>query len=176
MSIGRRFIAILLLFVIWLAPKGALAGGYEDGLTAFDKGDYAQALALLEPYAVKGDAAAQYALAVLYRFGKGTKVKSAEAVKWYQASAKQNYRDAQNNLGVMYELGKGIKRNYATAAEWYRKAANQGDELAMGNLGVLYLTGRGVARDPAQAQKLFAAGAKLGDARSKKYLKLTKKR
>jgi uncharacterized protein len=176
MRFGRRFIAIYFLFVIGSASSGAFAGEYEDGLTAFDKGDYAQALALLEPFALKGDAAAQYALAVLYRFGKGTKVNSAAAVKWYQASAKQNYRDAQNNLGVMYELGKGVKRNYATAAEWYRKAANQGDELAMGNLGVLYLKGLGVTRDAAEAQKLFAAGAKLGDARSKKYLKLTKKR
>jgi uncharacterized protein len=176
MRFGRRFVAIFFLIVIGLASTSVFAGEYEDGLTAFDKGDYTRALALLEPFAVKGDAAAQYALAVMYRFGKGTKVNSAEAVKWYQASAKQNFRDAQNNLGVMYELGKGVKRNYATAAEWYRKAANQGDELAMGNLGVLYLTGRGIARDPAEAQKLFAAGAKLGDARSKKYLKLTSKR
>ena len=57
----RGLLALLLLLAMAAGPV-AQAAGYEDGLTAFDDGDYGLALEIWEPLAQGGDALAQYSL------------------------------------------------------------------------------------------------------------------
>jgi len=50
----------------------ALAGPFEDGVAAYQRGDYATALRLLQPLAEHGNADAQFNLGIIYRIAKVT--------------------------------------------------------------------------------------------------------
>ncbi|HTR84512.1 MAG TPA: tetratricopeptide repeat protein [Reyranella sp.] len=135
----------------------AIAGALEDGRAAYDRGDYAAALAAWKPLAEHGDVDAEFWMGALYDLGRGVPRDLAAAVVWYRRAAEHGSAMAQYNLAHMYEQGEGVSPEYAMAAAvaWYRRAANQGYTYAQGNLGALYATGRGVRRDDVQAYKWF---------------------
>ncbi|MDR1275864.1 MAG: sel1 repeat family protein [Candidatus Accumulibacter sp.] len=76
--------------------------------------------------AMRGDAAAQYILGVLYQNGEGVRKDYAKAAKWFKKAAEQGDARAQNNLGLLYAEGRGVPKDDAKAAEWLRKAAEGG--------------------------------------------------
>src|SRR5262244_671550 len=121
-----------LFSVFWVAAcaTGAAAGSFGDGLSAYERGDYAQAMNHWQPLAVQGDAAAQFYLGVMYRHGHGVTQDFQEALKWYRKAAEQGSAWAQNNLGVMYEMGQGIPQDFVLAHMWYSigAKASSGDE------------------------------------------------
>jgi len=86
--------------------------------------------------AEKGDADAQYNLALMYRFGKGVPENDTEAVKWYRKAAEQGHAKAQSNLGYMYDHGEGVPENKIKAYLWYSLAKAQGNEVAKTNLEI----------------------------------------
>jgi len=61
--LGRIFTAIVLAVLV--APA-ATAQNLQEGLAAYNRGDYAAALRGLRPLALKRDAKAQYKLAFMY--------------------------------------------------------------------------------------------------------------
>jgi len=128
---------------------------FDHATVAFEKGDYAQALAELRPLAKQGDPRSQYAMGVMAENGFGMPKDLTQAANWYRKAAEQGNTDAQFNLGAMYEHGVGMPVNYAQAARWYRPAAESGDIDALSNLGVLYATGRGVPQDKVLALALY---------------------
>ena len=73
-------LATLILPIALSAP--AAAGPYEDGLAAYQKGDYATALGLWRRLADQGMAEAQYNLGIMHENGEGVPQDDAEAVKW----------------------------------------------------------------------------------------------
>jgi len=119
----RRIVATLAVVVALLFSAGSAWADFDDGMAAYERGDYATALREFRPLAEQGDADAQYALGVMYDEGTGVPVNAAEAVKWYRKAAEQGDIYAQYNLGVMYHNGFGIPENDVEAAKWYRKAA-----------------------------------------------------
>jgi TPR repeat protein len=62
-----------------LGSPGALAGPWEDGMAAYNRGDYAPAMALFRPLARQGNAKAQAAIGAMYRKGQGVAKSSARA-------------------------------------------------------------------------------------------------
>ena len=139
--------------------SGALAGPFEDGFTAYERGDYAAAFKLWKPLADQGNALAQFNLGVMYDEGQGVPQDDAEAVKWYRKAADQGNALAQFNLGVMYGTGQGVPQDYAEAVKWYRKAADQGLAQAQFNLGLMYSKGQGVPQDYVEAHKWYNLSA-----------------
>ncbi len=125
--------------------------GWNEGLAAYKRGDYATALREWRPLAKQGDAGAQIFLGFMYRKGRGVAQDDAEAVKWYRKAAEQGRARAQYNLGFMYEHGLGVTQDYAGALGWYRKAAEQGRANAQNNLGFMYGEGLGVTQDYVQS-------------------------
>ena len=97
----------------------------SEAVAAYDRGDYATALRLLQPLANSGDAGSQFGLATMYDEGKGVPQNYAEAVKWYRKAADQGYAMAQNNLGGMYGEGKGVPLDYVEAHKWSNLAASR---------------------------------------------------
>ena len=85
--------------------------GYDEGLAAFERGDYETAVREFELLAEQGDADAQFFLGFMYGDGQGVAPDDAEAVKWYRRAAEQDHADAQNNLGFMYERGRGVSQD-----------------------------------------------------------------
>jgi len=121
--------------------------GLDDGLAAYDRGDFATAYRELAPAAAGGAPAAQYALARMYLSGEGVSRDSAEGLKWLRKAALAGVGLAQYQLGACLEWGIAVTQDYGEAARWYRMAADRGVPAAQYRLGLLYLNGVGVARD-----------------------------
>ncbi len=70
---------------------GAIAGPWEDGMAAYNRGDYVPAIQLVRPLAQQGNARAQALLGGMYRRGQGVAKSSAHAFMWLSmASARGN--------------------------------------------------------------------------------------
>ncbi|SEN84960.1 Sel1 repeat-containing protein [Roseovarius tolerans] len=121
---GFRFTLISAVFAILGAA--AIADDFQDGLTAFNAGDFATAIEKWRRLAEQGDAVAQFNLGTMYESGNGVTRDAAEALKWYRLAAVQGYIGAQNNLSAMYALGRGVPQDIVTAHMWYNIAAAGG--------------------------------------------------
>ena len=87
----------------------------ERGQTAYDAGDYAEAVKLWCEAAEAGNRIAQNSLGDCYYYGKGVAKDYTDAVKWYRKAAEQEYAAAQNSLGWCYYGGKGVAKDYTDA-------------------------------------------------------------
>ena len=58
-------------------------GAWEDGMAAYEVGDYQKTFRLWKPLAEQGDARAQGMLGSLYAGGKGVPEDDAKAVHWF---------------------------------------------------------------------------------------------
>ena len=166
-------LTVISLLVMFLAVSSALATPREyfnKGNTAFEDGNYKQAVKWLSKAAEQGDVLAQYNLGWMYANGQGVVQDYKQAVKWYSQAAEQGYASAQTNLGVMYAEGQGVAQNYKTAIKWYRQAAEQGVAGAQYNLGVMYSNGTGVAKDYKTAIKRYRQAAEQGYANAQHNL------
>jgi TPR repeat protein/beta-lactamase regulating signal transducer with metallopeptidase domain len=99
----------------------AAAGELQDGLGAFDHGDYRSALARLRPLADQGNAAAQDRVGQMYDRGVGVPRDYTQAVAWYRKAAMQGNPAGQQDLSTMYSLGHGVPQDSLAAALWARQ-------------------------------------------------------
>ena len=143
-----RISHILLLVVAALLCSASTSPEkqFDNGMTAYQSGDYATALRILRPLAEHGGPNAANALGVMYANGQGVPQDYAAAMKWYRKAADQGLGAAQANLGLMYDLGQGVPQDYAAAAKWYLRAANQGNSVAQVYLGAMYDLGHGLTQ------------------------------
>ncbi len=162
MNMGGRLRFGLLIGVLMLGVGCDSGGSVRDAMAAYQKGDYATAVALFQPLAEDGDASAQVALGVMFDNGQGVAQDYAEAVKWYRLAAEQGNADGQVALGTMYDNAHGVAQDDKEAVKWYRLAAQQGDSVAQYNLGVMYKNGRGVPPDAKRAYLWFNVAAAKG--------------
>ncbi len=99
--------------------------GWNEGVAAAKRGDYATALREWRPLAEQGMAEAQYNLGLMYNNGHGVPKNYAEAVKWFRKAAEQGDAYAQVNLGAMYYKGRGVPQVYVQAHMWFNLAASR---------------------------------------------------
>ena len=111
---------IALLALAALAAGVACGASFDDGVAAYDQGQFDRALALWLPLAQKGNVAAQFNVAALYEKGSGVARDPAEAARWYLEAAKQGDLDAQLKIASMYEDGTGVGQDAGAARTWYR--------------------------------------------------------
>ncbi|MBH64573.1 MAG: hypothetical protein CL569_19435 [Alphaproteobacteria bacterium] len=85
--------AILLtaLTALMLFATPVVAGDWEDGLAAYQAGDYQKAIRLWKPLAEQGGVDAQSYLGLMYDFGEGVPKDDAKAVHWYRKAAEQGH-------------------------------------------------------------------------------------
>src|SRR5262245_66376918 len=123
------------LLLVLARATGVAAGSFEDGLSAYERGDYVQAMNLWQPLAAQGDAPAQFNLGLMYRHGLGVPQDFEEALKWYRKAAEQGHAWAQFNLGVWYGKGKALPKNVQEAGSWYGKQPTQDKRWGRTNRG-----------------------------------------
>ncbi len=126
----RHILATLAVVGALLFSAGSAWADFDDGVAAYERGDFATAVQEFRPLAEQGVAEAQFILGLIYAIGSGIPKDKAEAFKWYRKAAEQGYADAQYNLGIMYDKGRGVPEDKAEALKWWRKAAEQGHEDA----------------------------------------------
>lgn len=153
----------LLTFLFMLLSNPPLqAGPLQDGVQAFEAGNYTLALELWTPLAKQGDADAQYNLGLLHANGWGVPKNPREAMRWYTLAARQGVADAQFNLGLFYAEGLGTFRSDRDAVEWWELAAKRDHAEARFNLGLMYAYGRGCDQETSAAIREWEAAAARG--------------
>ncbi len=116
----KRVTAFAVLLVVLAAPAWA---GWDEGIAAYKRGDYATAFREMRPLAEQGLANAQFNLGLMYRKGQGVPQDDAEAVRWYRRAAEQDDAATQVALGVMYGKGHGVPQDYVQAHMWFNLSA-----------------------------------------------------
>ena len=152
-----RFVTAALFSLFFTTVQ---AGDFEDGMAAYERQDYATALAKWRSAAQRGNRSAQALIGTMYLEGEGVAQNYKEAVRWYKLAAQQGDTLGQFSLGFMYANGQGVAQDYREAVRWYQQAAQQGDAAAQGNLGRMYEKGQGVAQDYKEAVRLYRLAAK----------------
>lgn len=125
---------LLTVLILLLLSSAAFAGNFEDGVTAYQAGDFVKAHKFWLIEAEKGNASAQNNIGHMYRYSQGVSQDYKEAVKWYRMAAEQGYVTAQSNLGGMYYHGYGVLQSYEDAYAWWVVAAANGNEQARKNM------------------------------------------
>ncbi len=96
----------------------------------------------------------------------------AEAGRWSEKAADQNYAEAQDALGSMYYAGQGLPQDFSQAFIWYRKAAEHGYARAEFDLATMYYNGIGTTRDYAEGRRWCIRAAMHADGETEHALKL----
>jgi len=166
-----KFVPLLVvaLIVIAGAPlKDAAADDnyaqYRQGLKAYSQGHYDEALAIWQPLADSGYAAAQFNIGMLYQNGLGIDKSITTANGWFQKAVDRNFAPAQLLLGRAYLNGVGVDKNVDRALVLLTSAADQGHPQAQYEVGVIYREGLIVQRDQVRALEYFLLAAEQGDA------------
>jgi TPR repeat protein len=95
----RKAQVIAGMIAIMLARgEAAVAGPWEDGMVAYNRGDYVPAVKLFRPLAQAGNAKAQNVMGVMYRKGEGVARSSAKAFMWFSLAAKRGDTRAKAHL------------------------------------------------------------------------------
>ncbi len=144
----KRILAALLLVTL-AAPAWA---GWDEGVAAYDRGDYATALREFRVLAEQGDADAQFSLGDMYYSGYGVPQDNTEAVRWYRKAADQGDISGQDSLAIMYYAGWGVPQNYVQAHMWWNLAAALGHKYAAKKRAIV--AAKMTAAQIAEAQRL----------------------
>ena len=136
---------------------------FQKGAEHIKNNHYFLAIDPLRSAAKAGHAEAQFALGLIYMYGRGTLVNEKEAAKLCKKAAEQGLSVAQAYLGNIYENGNGVPQSYTEAAKWYGKAAKQGSALAQFYLAILYRKGEGVPQSDSEAARWFSKAVGLED-------------
>ena len=128
---------ILSLTFLFLFSGSVFGDDFQDGLDAYNKQDYKEAVRLYRLSAEQGFAGAQYNLGVMYGKGLGVPQDYKEAVRLYRLSAEQGYASAQYNLGGMYYKGTGVLQDYALAHMWWNISGSNGNKNAVKNRDIV---------------------------------------
>ncbi len=142
----------------------------KEGIAYYKKGDYQQALPLLEKAANAGNRDAALYLGKMYAQGKGTEKNFNLGFEWYLKAAEAGNRNATYAVVGAYLTGTGVEKDPAKALKWLKKAVENIDEAhphpkdksVYFMLGGMYLTGQGTLQDFSEAAKWFEKAAERG--------------
>lgn len=157
-----RNIWIAMAMISGLAAP-AMAGQLEDGVSAYERRDFATALQLWQPLANAGNAAAQDRIGRLYADGEGVALNAARAVDWFRKAAEQGNVDAQWRLAMYYLRGDGpLEQDRAAGLVLLQKAADGGLAAAQFSLAALYGVLPQLPWDPERALSWYRKAADQG--------------
>lgn len=156
-----RWLAGALLAASLISPAAAVDTSkiFDEGVVAYERGDYAGAWFSFWSLAQRGDAVAQFNLSRLYHFGYGVEQDLAQSRRWLEAAARQNHSAAVFSLGQYYHLGLGGPVDLPSARSFYEKAAEAGYAPAQFNLALMHEVGFGVPVDIAMARRWYTRAA-----------------
>lgn len=122
----RMMVGGLMLSAQILGATGVFAGPWEDGMAAYNRGDYVPAITVFRAMAEQGNAEAQSLLGVMYRRGQGVTRSSVRAFVWFSRAAARGNAKAKTELRKVSqsmtpeELAKAKEMAEACEASNYR--------------------------------------------------------
>nr|MCY2673857.1 tetratricopeptide repeat protein [Bacteroides fragilis] len=112
-------------------PKLQTAGDYYSAAkSAYNRGNYTQAVSQFQEAAAKGDVASYYYLSTIYREGNGVGKSVNTAFQYMLKAAQGGYVAAYYELAEMYRGGRGTEKNIPQARVWYQKVIDTGGKNA----------------------------------------------
>lgn len=128
---------------------------YNLGLMASEESapDYRAAAGYFQRAAGLGNMDAAYALALLYKEGKGVPRDLALSAEWLRKAAAERIVAAQVDYAVALFNGEGMEADESLAASYFRRAAAANNPVAANRLARMLAAGRGVPKDPVEAMK-----------------------
>jgi TPR repeat protein len=97
----KSALAAIAAGVLLFGSADALAGPWEDGMVAYNRGDYLPAIRLFRPLAEQGNPKAQTQIGTMYRKGEGTAPSPARAFMWFSVAARRGDAKARAGLREM---------------------------------------------------------------------------
>jgi TPR repeat protein len=94
----RKSALIGAIAALLLGNANALAGPWEDGMVAYNRGDYLPAISLFRPLAEAGNSKAQSQIGTMYRKGEGMPQSPARAFMWFSLAARRGEAKARAGL------------------------------------------------------------------------------
>ena len=160
----RRYLVTAVWLLALSAPLSAQS--VKAGIEAWQRADYADAVAIWRPLAEKGDADASFNIGQAYRLGRGVPTNLSVAKTWFERAARQNHVDAQTTLGLLlFQSGDQVE-----GLKWLKAAAEQGEPRALLVYGTALFNGDGVAQDPVLGYAYVSRAAAQGLAPAKDTL------
>lgn len=136
-----KYLVATIAAAVMAAPISAQS--VKAGIEAWQRADYASAVAIWRPLAERGDADAQFNLGQAYRLGRGVPINLGAAKTWFERAANGGHLDAETTLGLLQfqngEQAQGLK--------WLKQAADQGEPRALLVYGTALYNGDGVTQD-----------------------------
>lgn len=147
----KQLVLILIIAATFLGAKVVLA----------DAGQFKLDMIM----AKRGDAGAQFSVAIAFEDGVGTKKDEKQAFDWYSKAAKQGHEGAQYKMGTFYEQGRVVKKDPKAAMEWYKQAADNGSRQAKKRMSAMATSDKKAQqakldREKQQREAAAAAAAK----------------
>ncbi len=134
----------------------------EEGMEAYDSGNYRKARELFQAEADKGDPEAKHLMASLYYQGHGVEKDIDKALALFKEAASADYIPSIVNLGVMYLKGDGVEQNYKISFNYYLEAADLGDLQSTFKVGQFYQKGYGVKQSNDDVKYWYKQAAERG--------------
>src|SRR5436305_5313809 len=97
-----------------IGGRAAVAGPWEDGMAAYNRGDYLPALRLFRPLAEQGNARAQTVLGVMFHKGEGLPKNPVRARMWFSLVAKRG--EVGGRVGLR-EVSRSMTRQEISQAD-----------------------------------------------------------
>jgi TPR repeat protein len=94
----RNILGGMILATLSMGTAAAVAGPWEDGMAAYNRGDYVPASRVFRTLAEQGNAKAQNVLGVMFRKGEGVAKNPGRAHMWFSLAAKRGEAGAKAEL------------------------------------------------------------------------------
>jgi TPR repeat protein len=162
-----RPLAFLLIVAALTAIAPRARAQYARAEAHFNARNFGQAYLEALPLAQKGDARAQYLVALMSDNGlKPVAYDPAEAVRWYARACGLKHGESCFAMARAYARGRGVQPDPRAALAFLQRAADAGNVAALLSLAQLHDEGRGVDKDPERATFLIRQAAEQDDARA----------
>ena len=117
--------ALLVATIAVLSPPPAWAG-YDEGVMAYESGDYRAASDEFRALSAGGHAGAEFMLGAMYFYGKGKHRDNLLAAAWFHKAARKGNVAAQLAYGSLYIRGWGVPRDLVEAYMWLTLVTEEG--------------------------------------------------
>lgn len=138
-GLPARAVERALVFLGWTANAQGIQR-FQSTLVETPTGKLtaAQSVRAIQMAALRGDAASQNALGVMYAHGIGVMKNFVRAEFWFKKAADQRFGAALYHLGVLYKVGPdGIHQDLSKANDYFTASALAGFRPTMNQLGDL---------------------------------------
>lgn len=156
-KISRNFPALGAALLALAVSSPALAD-VKAGVDAWERGDFAKAVAEWRDPAAKGDADAQFNLGQAYKLGRGVPMDLKQAEAWYKKAADRGHVQAADNYGLV--LFQDNRRE--EAMPYIRASADRGEPRAQYVLGTAMFNGDIAEKDWVRAYALMTRASAQG--------------